>query len=201
MPTLSALQERKFTALFLHQDKCQNNYLTQEDFLLIADTLSQALSWQQKFPDTYHIRHAALEEHLQKFFLRLQSLSDSNHDGQISLAEYLAYMQRQVAECRAMGLAAPWVKESTKQILLLLDSNASNTLTLDEYEKILQALGSSADAAQAFAKMDIFGKGELSAADLDRLALEFIVSNDENAPGNLLYLGQIDANLPPLPAK
>ncbi len=201
MPTLSALQQRKFTALFLHQDKSRNNFLTQEDFLLIADTLSHALNWQQKHPDTFHIRHAALEEHLQKFFLRLQSLSDSNHDGQISLAEYLAFMQRQVAECRAMGLAAPWVKESTRQILLLLDANASNTLTLEEYEKILQALGSSANAAQVFAKMDRDNKGELTAADLDRLALEFILSTDEDAPGNLLYLGQIDASLAPLPPK
>jgi hypothetical protein len=192
VPTLTALQLRKFTALFRHQDQCNNDFLTQQDFLLIADALSRALGWQQQDPDTYHLRHAALEEHLQKFFLRLQSQSDSNQDGQVSLAEYLAYMKRQVAECRAMGMAAPWVKESTRQILLLLDQHASNSLTVDEYAKILQALGSDADAGQAFAKMDVTGKGELTAADLDRLALEFVVSDDPQAPGNLLYLGKIE---------
>lgn len=190
MPTLSPVQIRKFTTLFQHQARHDKHFLTMQDYTLLASAISTAFDWPNRDPHQSQFRLAALKSHLQTFFLRLSAKSDSNKDGKITLDEYLAYMQRQVLECKNMGLAAPWVKESTRQLLLLIDQHASDSLTLDEYRKMLQALESDADPDAAFDRLDQDRDGALNRAELDRLALEFMLSSAPEAPGNLLYCGK-----------
>lgn len=190
MPSLSPVQIRKFTTLFQQQARHDKQFLTMQDYTLLATAISTAFDWPNRDPHQSHFRLAALKSHLQSFFLRLQTQSDSNKDGKITLEEYLAYMYRQVQECKNMGVSAPWVKESTRQLLLLIDQHASDSLTCDEYRKMLTALESDADPQAAFDRLDLDQDGELNRAELDRLALEFMLSNDPDAPGNLLYCGK-----------
>jgi Ca2+-binding EF-hand superfamily protein len=190
MQELSPVQVRKFTTLFEHYDRNHNQFLSVNDFLGFADIAAEVFGWREQDPDLYETRLEVLRQNCQDMFLRLIRQADTNHDGQVSLPEYLAYVQRQALECKNMGTAAPWVRLATHQFKLLLDQDASGTIDLKEYQQLLRVLGSDADAASAFAKMDRDGDGSLSMADIEKLALEFILSDDPEAPGNLLYCGK-----------
>lgn len=190
MQALSPVQVRKFTTLFEHYDRNHNGFLGLQDFLGFADIAARELGWREQDPDLLETRLEALRQSCQDMFLRLLKLADSNHDSQVSLPEYLSYLQRQALECKNMGVAAPWVKQAREQIVLLIDQDASNSLSLKEYQKMLRILGSDADAASAFAILDQDGDGLLSLADIEKLVLEFICSSDPQAPGNLFYCGK-----------
>ncbi len=190
MQALSPVQVRKFTTLFEYYDRNHNQFLSLSDFLGFADIASEVFGWREQDPDVFETRLAALRQSCQDMFLRLIRLADTNHDGQVSLPEYLTYLQRQALECKNMGTAAPWVRLASHQIKLLLDHDASGTINLNEYQQMLRVLGSDADAASAFAKMDSDGDGRLTMADIEKLALEFITSDDPDSPGNLLYCGK-----------
>lgn len=191
MPTLSPLQIQKFTTLFAQYDRNQNQYLTLGDFHAYAESVARIFGWHEKTPHLVESRLFALKQLEYQIFAQLAQVSDGNHDGKVSLAEYLTYLQRQAQECKNMGTASPWIKQTIRQLIQIIDEDGSKTISLDEYSKMLQAMHSKADAAAAFAKMDKDGDGRLTIADLEQLALEFMVSDDPDAAGNLLFCGQI----------
>lgn len=190
MPVLSALQVRKFTTLFQHYDRSHSQYLELRDFLSFADHVARLSAWFEHDAHLAQKKLSVLRQSKQDAFFRLLAVADSNQDARISLPEYLEYCRRQSLECKNMGVAAPWIKQSCHDMILLADDNASNTLTLNEYQKWLSAMGSNADAAKVFATLDQDGDGELSLPDLEKLALEFVISDDPNAAGNLLFCGK-----------
>ncbi len=190
MGELSAVQIQKFTALFEAYDFSKNGYLTRDDFMTFARRISEAFEWQQKDPSTWETRLAALEHSCEYSFNRLLDAADRNHDRQISLPEYLDYFKRQAMECRNMGSAAPWIRHTAKQIALLFDVDASGSINADEYARMLAVMGSDADAASVFALFDQDGDGMLLPADIERLLLEFVCSDDPDAPGNRFFCGK-----------
>ncbi len=190
MGELSAVQIQKFTTLFNAYDFSQNNYLTRDDFLTFARRVSEAFGWAQQDPAIWETRLAALEHSCEYSFNRLLNAADRNHDHQISLPEYLDYFKRQAMECKNMGRAAPWIKDTCKQIDLLFDVDASGSISADEYAQMLAVMGSDADAASVFATFDLDGDGKLMREDIERLLLEFIGSDDPQAPGNRFFCGK-----------
>lgn len=190
MADLSAVQIRKFTTLFNAYDYSKNQYLTRDDCLTFAQRVSTVFGWEKQDPNVHETRLAVLEHSREQLFNRLLDASDRDHDNQVSLAEYLAWFKRQAMECKNMGRAAPWIKQSSKEIWQLFDADGTGSIDLSEYGKMLAVMGSSADPASVFAKLDQDGDGKLTLPDVERLLLEFICSDDPDAPGNLFYCGR-----------
>lgn len=190
MADLSTVQMQKFLALFEAYDQGQCGFLSRDDFLTFARRASEVLDWERLHPATWKTRLAALEQSCEYSFNRLLDAADRNHDHQISLPEYLDYLKRQVMECKNMGRAAPWIKDTYKQIALLFDVDASGSIDAEEYRLFLAVMGANADAASVFATLDQDHDGKLMREDIERLLLEFICSDDPHAPGNRFFCGK-----------
>lgn len=191
MKELSALQIRKFTTLFQHYDRTRSHYLELRDFISFAEGACSVFGWREHEPHFAEKKLSALKQRQQALFFRLLSAADKDQNSKISLSEFLAYYHYHALECQNMGIASPWLKESCWEMMQLFDRNGSFSLNSAEYSKYLLAMGSDADPVSAFARLDKAGKGDLNLHDLEVLALEFVLSDDPDAPGNFLYCGKI----------
>lgn len=190
MTNLSTVQMQKFLTLFEAYDRGQCGFLSRDDFLIFARRASELLDWEQQHPATWKTRLAALEQSYEYSFNRLLDAADRNHDDQISLPEYLDYFERQAMECKNMGRAAPWIKDTYKQIELLFDVDASGSIDANEYCLFREVMGTNVNAASVFATLDQDHDGKLMREDIERLLLEFICSDDPKAPGNRFFCGK-----------
>ena len=73
----------------------------------------------------------------------------------------------------------------------LIDQDGSQSLTVREYARLLQAMGSTVDAEATFARLDRNQDGRLTLDELIALSLEFMMSDDPEAPGNFFYCGKL----------
>lgn len=186
MPSLSDLQIRKFTTLFQHYDADKSGYLTAADYDRQARRVQEAFGWSGDDPRT-----AGVRKNRRDAFLRMAAASDVDQDGRVSLPEYLRYFEKQVEAHATTGHASPGLKQACREVVELCDQDGSGTLTVAEYAKFLQGIGSDADADAVFKRLDRDSDGKLTLADVEALTLEFILSSDPEAPGNLFYCGKL----------
>ena len=72
-----------------------------------------------------------------------------------------------------------------------IDRNKDGTITLDEYSLYLKSIRLDADPTAPFQKADVNGDGRLKKDELDKLMLEWWVSDDPHAPGNCFFTGTV----------
>lgn len=183
---LSPFQIRKFTTLFNHYDRNRNGFLTSRDFRAFADRIQKYFGWSDNDSRTQRVR-----TNREAAFRRLVATSDKDFDGKVSLGEYLRYFERQMEAHEQTGAATPALLQSCREVLEMLDADGNGTISLKEYGGMISAMGSDANAAEVFQKLDRSGQGRLTLLDLERLTLEFVLSQDPDAPGNFLYCGKV----------
>lgn len=183
---LSPFQIRKFTTLFNYYDKNRNGFLTSRDYRAFADRLQRHYGWTDDDPKTLRLR-----ESREAAFRRLVAVSDKDFDGRVSLAEYLRYFERQIEAYGQTGAATPALLQSCRELMDMLDRDGNGTISEKEYAALLKAMGSDANPSEVYARLDRAGRGWLTLLDLERLMLEFVLSQDAQAPGNFLYCGKI----------
>jgi Ca2+-binding EF-hand superfamily protein len=184
--TLTPLQVRKFSTLFAMYDVDGSGALTESDFR------EQARRIQQAFGLSAEDRRArSMLESRVDLFHRLASGADKDRDGSVSLPEFLRYFERQILVHRAAHVASPWLTQVCRDVIELIDQDGSQSLTVREYARLLQAMGSTADAEATFARLDRNQDGRLTLDELIALSLEFMMSDDPEAPGNFFYCGKL----------
>lgn len=183
---LSPLQTQKFTALFSQMDIDHDGTLTAADFQAQAGRIADALGWAGDAR-----KERELLQNRQELFARLLSGADKDASGSVTLPEFLKYFERQILAYRAAKVVSPWLVESCRGLFNLIDADASGFINAEEYAKLLFAMGSDADAAAAFAKVDRDRDGKLLLADLLTLSVEFMMSDDPDAAGNFFFCGKM----------
>lgn len=173
MATDTSIQERKFHSLFNHLDSDKNGSISWNDLQVPAERARHELGWVQddpRFVMAVHLMKAGWDKALQT--------NDRDHTGSISFNEFVAFIFRTAVESATSGQLPSWALVS------------GDGITPNEYAIYLRAIGSDADPKSVFAKLDINKNGKISIDELHALLIQYLGSNDPNAPGNYLLTGK-----------
>lgn len=183
---LSPLQVRKFTTLFSHYDVNGDGVLSEADFREQARRILDSFGWTNDEKRSRHVYDSRKE-----LFQRLASGADKDRNGSVSLEEFLRYFERQILAHRAAGVASPWLVQACRDVIEIIDHDGSGSITELEYARLLKSMGSDADPHETFLKIDRDSDGKLSLKELIALSLEFMISEDPEAPGNFFFCGKV----------
>ena len=181
---LGHFQRQKSHHYFDLIDRDEDGHIDGEDFKLQADRLADRR-------DLSDEEREALTEQMLGWWEQLCATADANEDDQVSRKEWdrfweaiNASVEEGTEEEKAQMLAS--LERAAKVTFRTIDTTDSGTITADEYEDWLAAWGGEG-SEEAFERLDRSGDGHLTEEDLVEATKEFYLSNDPDAPGNLLY--------------
>lgn len=181
---LGHLQRQKSHHYFDLIDRDEDGFINGEDFEIQA----QRLADERNLSDE---DHDALRDQMLGWWKQLCATADVNDDEQISRNEWDGFWEaiHSAVDEGEEGEKAQMLEsleQAAKVTFDTIDTTGSGEITKEEYEQWLTAWG--ADGAdEAFQELDRENEGHLSEDDLIEATKEFYLSNDADAPGNLLY--------------
>ena len=175
------LQREKAAYYFSIIDEDDNKYIEADDFEMRAERLADARGVTD--PDA----KAEIHDQVMNWWHHLCSVADVDNDERVTQREWQRYWQ---------GLQAA-VEDPNEAVLDELERAARATfrsikvddgdqVTQAEYAEWLAAWGVD-DAEAPFDRLDRDNTGGLTEEDLVQAVREFYLSNDPDAPGNVLY--------------
>lgn len=179
---LGTLQRRKAAYYFDLIDEDDNGLIEADDFRMRADRLAESLDVTDE-EEREHLRQRVMQ-----WWEHLSSLADANDDGQITREEWQQYWARfKVAV--SMGNDSQSIENlerAARHTFRAIDRNDDGQISEEEFLNWLAAWGVDADAS-VFHRLDREDTGVLTEEDLAKATTEFYLSNDPDAPGNVLY--------------
>lgn len=175
---LSVIQQQKLEKLFHLYDIDGNQYLEDKDFKAVVEGFSLRRQLAKNSPAI-----VALTERFADDFKMLKALADSDGDGKVTLNEWLANGEKQMAS--DIG-HQHLVGSLTDLIFDIFDSNNNQQFTLTEYRDFCWAYHARGfDVEQNFKQLCPTGDN-LSKAEFGQLIREFF-ADDATAKGNNLF--------------
>jgi len=152
--------ERKIGQWFDQFDQDRDGAITINDFELMA---GQILTEFATRPDS--AKGSALLEAARRFFTGLAEEVDVDHDRSLGKEEWVKGASRRLRN-NASGfadVAEPWIKA----VLAVADANEDGVVTLDEYRRVLLAMGAQSEQVDGYlGSLDINHDGQI---ELDEL--------------------------------
>ncbi len=186
---LGNLQRRKAAHYFDLIDEDSNGLIEPADFQRRADRLAEA------FGVTDEAERDRLRRRLSLWWEHLATLADANDDGRITREEWEMYWERfKVAVSmgsnrKSIGKLVRVARHTFRAI----DRSGSGRITEEEFSSWLEAWDID-QHEMVFRRLDRDDKGYLVEEDLTEATKEFYLSNDPDAPGNVLY-GELPAEM------
>jgi Ca2+-binding EF-hand superfamily protein len=182
MFTLGDLQRRKAAHYFSLIDTDGNGLIESGDFQRRADRLAKSLHV------TSEQERNRLRRRVMLWWEHLSTLADKNDDGRITREEWRLYWERfKVAV--SMGGNRRSIKKLervARHTFRAIDRSDSGRVTEQEFSNWLQAWDIGRHE-YVFRRLDRDDTGYLTEEDLVEATKEFYLSNDPDAPGNVLY--------------
>jgi Ca2+-binding EF-hand superfamily protein len=182
MLTLGDLQRRKAAHYFDLIDADGNGLIESGDFQRRADRLAEALEV------TSEEERERLRRRVMLWWEHLSSLADANDDGRITQSEWEMYWERfKIAV--SMGnnrRSIARLERVARHTFRAIDRTDSGKVTEEEFADWLSAWDLDRDEA-VFRRLDRDDNGFLTEEDFTKATKEFYLSNDPDAPGNVLY--------------
>ncbi len=178
------LQRKKAHHYFDLIDEDDNDYIEAQDFETRADRLAK-----RRNLDDGTARES-LRRRVLGWWTDLCTAIDKNEDDRVSRDEWIGFwttLQTAVeqAETRDNEVIKSLI-ESSKATFHAMDTSGTGKITEEEYTDWLEAWGADG-SSEAFRRLDRSDNGVLTKEDLTEATLEFYLSNDPEAPGNMLY--------------
>lgn len=182
MLTLGDLQQQKAAHYFDLIDADNNGAIEPADFQWRADRLAESLRV------TSEEERDRLRRRVMLWWEHLSSLADENDDGRITREEWHMYWERfKIAV--SMGdrqRSIQKLERVARHTFRAIDRTGSGKITEEEFSNWLAAWDLDRHEA-IFRRLDRDDKGHLTEDDLVKATKEFYLSNDPDAPGNVLY--------------
>ncbi|PSQ95560.1 MAG: hypothetical protein BRD55_09995 [Bacteroidetes bacterium SW_9_63_38] len=179
---LGDLQRRKAAHYFDLIDEDGNGLIEPADFQMRADRLAES------FGITDEAERDALRQDIMTWWEHLSTLADANGDDRITREEWQMYWKRfKIAVSMGSGRQAiETLERVARATFRAVDRSGSGRITEDEFSSWLAAWDVR-DHAYVFQRLDRNNDGYLTETDLIEATKEFYLSNDPDAPGNVLY--------------
>lgn len=179
---------RKYNHYFDCLDKNGNGVLDRDDFVTRSETLCDALELAPDSPERATLRAAS-----EALWQSICATLDEDGDGRISRDEFAGYFGT-IADDIRRGRSQPrWAADRQYALLRayldVLDRDGDEQITADEFALYVESICPTSDPTQVFARLDLDGDGLLSVGELRTLYTQWVASQDENQPGNLLVTG------------
>jgi len=176
------LFEKKQAILFRLYDVDQSGFISQDDFLHLADRVAKTQG------QTGSPRHAQLRAALGALWGYHAGL-DKDGDGRITSDEWVT---GRLALGEGLKRIYQGISLFGNALFDAFDKDGIQGLSVAEYKSFLISFGFSPDNAdQNFRQLDQDGNGLISRKEFMDLLLQFHYSNEESAVGNLLF-GPLD---------
>ena len=134
--------------------------------------------------------HAGATVLVRLFWESFKDAADTNQDGQISPAEWMACWERLLSAEQDVDFSElpALVRQAHLVVSQALGISDRKGADLAAYRRFLAPYGASLldKADEHFVRLDLDGSGTITADELQQLTAEFFLSN-EDAPGNVLF--------------
>lgn len=180
---LSPFQAQKIRYLFTLNDRDGDGYISHGDHVGQCDVFAEACGWASDAP-----RASAHREMLEGVWGMYLSAADPEDGPRVSEAAWMrlwtGFLAGVEAE-RASGSSATMdaLLDSVIRLFAILDERGTGRADAALWCAHMASLGVRNPQA-AFARIDVEGKGYLTAQDCARLQAEFLLSESPGAPGN-----------------
>ena len=181
---LGHVQRQKSHHYFDLIDRDEDGFINSEDFEIQADRLADER-------DLSDEDREALQEQMLNWWNQLSATADVNEDDRVSREEWENFWDAIIATVEEGNEAEEErmldsLEQSAKVTFRTIDTTGSGEITEEEYSEWLSAWNADG-SEEAFAELDRNGDGTLSEEDIVEATKEFYLSDDADAPGNMLY--------------
>lgn len=160
-------------------DATGDGTVTRDDYEVFALRLVQAFGQPPGSPSSLAVR-----EGYRQLWAALSARAETDRDGAISEAEFLAW----VGTVRDDDGFDAEIAPLARAVVALADDDEDGVLTEDELHRLLAACGlSDAQAQRVFAELDVDASGSVDVAELVAAIRAFCVDPAANAPGAWLF--------------
>lgn len=175
---LSPFVQRKLALAFYKYDQSKNGLLEKEDVQLIAKRIAESFGFKEGDGKYQEILDAYA-----KVWDHYLAAADTDGDGKVSLVDFF--------EVRAKMDPSQIAKnqEVNKMMFDCLDVDGNGTISFQEYEVYLKALGetNSENIKRAFECMDLNKDGSISRDEYAKIRSDYFTSEDPEDPSKWFY--------------
>ncbi|MEU7856363.1 EF-hand domain-containing protein [Nonomuraea sp. NPDC049141] len=171
---------RKFDKRFTLFDADADNVLTRDDFQIAATRFLAAFG----VPIDSAKGRDVVAAYASMWNALIHS-ADSDSDGQLTRAEFTAYLTGE--EFRTSGYAAT-AGRIAESVLTVCDTDGDGQISFQEFAAI-PGISSLPDdeRREVFDRLDTDGSGQLDISEIHAAQRDFYHSTDPDAPGNLIF--------------
>lgn len=178
---LTDFQKKKLGRLFAVLDSDHNGQLERNDYTTIVANLARIHGWQPGSPE-----YSAVESLYMTIWGNLKALADVDNNGQVSMDEFVDFHSQMLSTPEMYDQ----ITIGTVDILFeAFDRNGDGKLSREDFGDFFSAYNilDKAVTDEAFQKVDVTGKGEITKDEALERVKEFYFSSDPAAAGNWLF--------------
>lgn len=179
---LSEIQKRKIHHFFNVLDIDKNGYLQPEDFVNVGRRIIDKV-------ELGHESRAAKLILIKSHRLFVQLLTDANNpELSLTLWDWIEFFKDQLFEGGNNGVLEYYIHRTSRHIFDLFDMNRDHFISREEYLDMLAIYNIPQDKTErSFDELDANNDNLISSDEMVNGLRNFFKSNDENAPGNLIF--------------
>lgn len=179
---ISEFVKRKLAMGYYRFDYDKDGLVTEDDFLHLGQEVARLRGLESGNGEAVRI----VEAHRGWWDAYFKG-ADADGDGQVTLAEYLAFVGAWIdSDPEAIQHAI----QGNLLVFDTIDRNGDGTLSLDEFSLYLRAYGLSDDTAtRAFGHLDLDGDGYISRAEFAKNLTEYYISEERPSASEWFFGG------------
>lgn len=175
---LSPFIQRKIALAFYKYDQSKNGLLEKEDLVVVGKKIAESFGLKES-----DLKYQKIIETYAQAWDNYLAAADQDGDGKVSLIEFFEAREKMNPSQIAKN------QEVNKLMFDCLDVDGNGTISFQEYEALLKAIGENNQEIikRGFDNMDINKDGSISRDEYAKLRSGYFVSEDLEDPSKWFY--------------